>query len=154
MALGLLLGISPAVMAETDEAAQEAEDRHSFDSADANADGKITLEEALALDPRQEYLFRRLFIAVDRDKNGVILFDELRAFLKKFRAAMKAREEKFAAMDLDADGKLTLAEATADKRGDELLSAEAEFHKADANSDGFVDMDELKGFVFRQFIEM
>lgn len=152
--LGLFLAASSTAVADAaQEARQEAEDREGFAKADANRDGKLTLEEALAIDPNQKELFRRLFTAIDADEDDVATFEEVRAFLKELRKAMKDSEEKFNAMDLNADGRLTIDEATAGKTDKDLTAVETDFKKADSNSDGFVDKAEFNGFIFRRLTE-
>ena len=96
-------------------------------AADTNADGLLSRSEAAALPRIAEH-----FDEIDANKDGQVSFEELRAAFGKHRHG-----DRFKRMDTDNDGKISRAEA--------LAAAEAMFARADANKDGFVTPDELRG---------
>jgi Ca2+-binding EF-hand superfamily protein len=57
---------------------------------------------------------------------------------------IKEAEERFAASDKNADGKLSLEEAQAG-----MPRIASNFKKIDSNSDGFVTMDEIKVMILK-----
>jgi Ca2+-binding EF-hand superfamily protein len=57
---------------------------------------------------------------------------------------IKDAEERFAASDKNADGKLTLEEAQAG-----MPRIASNFKKIDSNSDGFVTMEEIKVMILK-----
>jgi len=57
---------------------------------------------------------------------------------------IKEAEERFAASDKNADGKLTLEEAQAG-----MPRIASNFKKIDSNSDGFVTMEEIKVMILK-----
>ncbi|HYO94470.1 MAG TPA: hypothetical protein VER33_08150 [Polyangiaceae bacterium] len=86
-------------------------------NADANADGKVTLQEA-------QTAARARFDKADGNKNGVLTKDEL-----------PGRAQRMARADANNDGQVTLAEAQA--------KAQARFVEHDTNKDGVLSGDEL-----------
>lgn len=95
-------------------------------AADTNGDGMISRDEAKAL-PR----LAQHFDQIDADKNGFVTTQELQAMHGKHR------EERFARMDTDRDGKISKAEA------DRFPKLGEKFTALDTNGDGFLSKDEL-----------
>lgn len=88
-----------------------------FERMDSNKDGKVTLAEA-------EALGKAKFAELDKNKDNVLVADELKGPHPRFRKA-----------DANNDGKVTLAEATA--KGQEM------FTRLDKNNDKVLTKDEL-----------
>jgi Ca2+-binding EF-hand superfamily protein len=86
-------------------------------SADANKDGKVTLQEAQAK-------AKVRFDAVDKNKNGVLSKDEL-----------EGRAARMLHADTNKDGSVTFAESQA--------QVQVWFQKMDTNKDGALSGDEL-----------
>ena len=86
-------------------------------SADANSDGKVTLQEAQAK-------AKERFEQVDKNKNGVLSKDEL-----------EGRAARMLHADANKDGSVTFAESQA--------QVQVWFQKMDANKDGALSGDEL-----------
>ena len=99
-------------------------------AADTNADGLISKSEAAAL-PRLAERFDR----IDANRDGQVSFEELKASRASHRGGHGKHMLKRA--DTDGDGKVSKAEA--------LAAAAAHFDRADANKDGFITVEELKG---------
>ncbi len=105
-------------------------ERPTFETLDADGDGRITVAEFKALSQAR-------FDRLDADGNGVISEDEMVA-----RATEKAAEkaaQRFARLlewrDADGDGALSAVEL-ADGRGERL------FARADSNGDGVISAEE------------
>lgn len=84
------------------------------------------------------------FDAMDADKDGYVVRSEVRAWHERMRPQMEAAfaermAEKFAAADLNKDGKLSRLEV-----GEKLPRLEKSFAWMDENRDGFLDREELK----------
>ena len=86
-------------------------------SADANSDGKVTLQEAQAK-------AKTRFDAVDKNKDGVLSKDEL-----------EGRAGRMLHADANKDGAVTAAESQA--------QVQVWFQKMDTNKDGALSGDEL-----------
>lgn len=86
-------------------------------SADANKDGKVTLQEAQAK-------AKARFDAVDKNKNGALSKDEL-----------EGRAARMLHADSNKDGSVTFAESQA--------QVQVWFQKMDTNKDGALSGDEL-----------
>lgn len=86
-------------------------------SADANSDGKVTLQEMQAK-------AKTRFEAVDKNKDGVLSKDEL-----------EGRAARMLHADANKDGSVTFAESQA--------QVQVWFQKMDANKDGALSGDEL-----------
>jgi hypothetical protein len=91
-----------------------------FERMDSNKDGKVTLAEA-------EALGKAKFAELDKNKDNVLVADELKGNGPRFRKA-----------DTNNDGKVTLAEATA--KGQEM------FTRLDKNNDKILTKDEMPTF--------
>ncbi len=113
----------------------EARLKERFDAIDANRDGKLSADERAG---RRRAPGSR----ADRDKDGVVTFEEFAAAPRaRFAAAVAA---EFKAMDGNGDGKLSRAEYDAAQKKPRLLLL------ADANRDGTVTKEELaKAFAER-----
>ncbi|UFN50579.1 EF-hand domain-containing protein [Roseomonas sp. OT10] len=107
-----------------------------FEAADANHDGRVTLDEAWALASAR-------FAEADANRDGAVTPEELRDFARKQRGnrpipvRMEQRgEAMFRAIDADRDGRVTLAEFRP--------VAEAMFRARDRNGDGVLTREELR----------
>ena len=98
-------------------------------AADTNADGLISRSEAAGL-PRLAEHFDR----IDANRDGQVSFEELRASHAAHRGGHGKMLKR---LDTDNDGKVSKAEA--------LAAAAARFDRADANKDGFITEEEVKG---------
>ncbi len=82
-------------------------------TADADGDGKVTLDEALAFQetnftPEAVVGFARVtFPVLDSDGDGVIGKDEYRQYLTSSKIDPSVADETFAKLDTDGDGRLT-----------------------------------------------
>ena len=125
-----LVSASSLVMADDAGAPRRAAFMERLKAADTNGDGMLSRAEAAAL-PR----LAGHFDAIDANKDGQVTFDELRAFHQshhgKRGGAMKAA-------DTNGDGRIS--------RDEYLAQAAARFDRLDANKDGAITPDELKGF--------
>lgn len=100
--------------------------------ADADQDGKVTLEEVQKIRPNlPEEAFKRM----DVDGDGVLT--EKDAALHRERAAKEMRE-KMSKADTDGDKKVSFNEAQAAFPG----MNEAQFKKRDSNGDGFLSEED------------
>lgn len=103
-------------------------DRAKFHVADANGDGKLSLEEA------RKFEHKRVFDLIDYDHNGSI------SLLEALDIAPEVNRSKFNEYDLNRDGKVSLAEfeKVQTKKG----YAKLRFEAADRDGDGFVTLQE------------
>jgi len=84
------------------------------------------------------------FDAVDADNDGYVVRSEVRAWHERMRPQMQAAfaermAERFAAADINKDGKLSRLEV-----GEKLPRLEKSFAWMDEDRDGFLDREELK----------
>lgn len=113
---------------------------HGLEAMDTDNDGRISRAEydAAAKTHRLD------FAAVDANKDGYVVRSELRAYHEKMRPQREAErakrfDEKFAAADLNRDGKLSRVEV------DEAMPRMKDrFAWIDENRDGFVSRAELQ----------
>ena len=101
-------------------------------AADRNADGMLSRGEAAGL-PR---IFRN-FDAIDANKDGLVTFEELRAFHQAHHRG-HGKHAGLKALDKDGDGRISREEAAGAPR---LTQS---FDRIDANGDGFLTRDELR----------
>jgi Ca2+-binding EF-hand superfamily protein len=110
-----------------------------FARADANNDGRVTLEEG------RTWLAAR-FAEVDANRDGGVTFEEMRAYARTRMgdrqppAEMQQRAEQrgqgmFRGLDTNSDGRVTLEEMRP--------FAEAMFRARDTNADGALTRDEV-----------
>jgi hypothetical protein len=105
---------------------------HLLKAADANGDGVLTRDEALAFAAQR-------FDAVDANHDGQLTADEVRASFQQKRA------ERWKKLDSDGDGKVSLAEAQAN-----APRLAARFAKLEATGAAFLTPQELRaGFGHR-----
>jgi Ca2+-binding EF-hand superfamily protein len=100
--------------------------KHLFERMDTNKDGKITRDEA-----RQAG--ERMFQQMDQDKNGSVTPAEAEAGMKALKA--EKMEERFSALDLNKDGRIS---------ADESKMPPQRFARIDANNDGALTREELR----------
>jgi hypothetical protein len=112
-------------------------DRAKFRAADANGDGKLSLEEA------RKFEHKRVFDLIDYDQNGSISLQEA------LDIAPGSNRGKFKEYDLNGDGKVSLAEfeKVQTKKG----YVKQRFEAADRDGDGFVTLKEADARV--QFLQ-
>lgn len=101
-----------------------------FDRADANGDGKVTLAEADAVKAER-------MAGMDANDDGYVTFEEAKAHRQALREE-RARA-RFAQLDTNGDGKVSVAEAEAPADA----HAEKLFARFDSNGDGAIAADEL-----------
>jgi len=120
---------------------------------DADKDGKLSLAEIV--DDREDNKEENeiFFTEADANKDGFLDVDELAKFLAAVHQPLKSAavlEEDpktiLAEHDTDKDGKLSLVEIV-DDRDNEKEEMSKFFKEADANADGFIDLDELPNFM-------
>ncbi|MCB1628139.1 MAG: EF-hand domain-containing protein [Xanthomonadales bacterium] len=98
-----------------------------FDKMDADGDGQVTKAEADAFRAARQ-------AGLDANLDGVITYEEQRDH-RQAMAEVRARE-RFARMDTDGDGQVSLAEFN--QRKDQW------FDRVDSNGDGIISADERK----------
>ena len=112
-----------------------------LDRLDQNNDGMIELSEFKAPNGQGRHGANKLLRKADTDSDGHISRDELVAMQTKFREQARASLER---RTQDLDQMFTEADANED----ELVSPEelrvVTFNKMDADSDGYLSMDELR----------
>lgn len=113
---------------------------HGLEAMDKDNDGRISRAEFDAAQTRH----RLDFAAVDANKDGYVVRGELRAYHEKMRPQREAErakrfEEKFAAADLNRDGKLSRIEVD-----EKMPRMKDRFEWIDENRDGFVSRAELQ----------
>jgi Ca2+-binding EF-hand superfamily protein len=124
-----------------------------FARFDANKDGKVTRAEAEAVfaahkgarkNAKAAPTWDKLASRLDTDKDGTISNAEFEAGHAKFAERVAESGSKrglagnmFATADSNKDGKVSLTEATA--------ASTAHFDKVDANKDGTLTRDEMRG---------
>jgi Ca2+-binding EF-hand superfamily protein len=108
-----------------------------FKKIDANGDGVITKDEALAAaNARVE----KEFATFDTNHDGQITQDEIKAVHEAKRAEMEAKfEARFKQADTNGDGQLSKDEVQA---GMPMLARG--FDRLDTNKDGELSLDEIK----------
>ena len=99
-------------------------------AADTNGDGMLSKSEAAALPHIAKH-----FDAIDANHDGQVTVDELHAFMKARHGEFA--KKGFATLDANGDGKVS--------RDEFLAQANARFDRMDANKDGVLTPDELKG---------
>lgn len=109
--------------------------------ADTNGDGKVSKDEAAAL---QDKMHGDWFDKVDADKDGFLTEDELRqaraAHRDRMRGEMKAHmEQRFKDADSNSDGQLSLDEVQA-----KMPRLAERFSSLDADKNGMLSKEELK----------
>jgi len=108
--------------------------REKIASLDADRDGAVSRDEA-----KSHPWLAGQFDSIDANKDGRLDKDELAAQRETHHADMRARgDERWKAADTDADGKLSLAEATASSSW-----VGERFAKLDTNSDGALTREEM-----------
>ena len=114
---------------------------HGLMRADTNGDGKVSRDEAAALNGKTQ---GEWFDKVDADKDGYLTQDELRqardARRHHGREDMKKRmEERFKEADNNGDGQISLDEAQA-----KMPKLAERFNTLDADKNGLLSKEELK----------
>lgn len=114
---------------------------HGIMRADTNGDGKVSKEEAAALQDKKQGDW---FDKVDANKDGFLTDDEVRqardARRDHMRGEMKARgEERFKEADTNNDGQISLDEAQA-----KMPRLAERFNTLDADKNGMLSKEELK----------
>jgi Ca2+-binding EF-hand superfamily protein len=94
-----------------------------FKAMDKDGNGKLGKDEFQGPNP--------LFGQIDKDGDGFLVMEEMRAFAA---AGGQARFERFQGMDRDRDGKVSR---------DEFTGPKPRFALLDADGDGFVTLDEF-----------
>ena len=130
----VILGLALATLTLPALAASDKLQQHMLNKMDANKDGVITLDE---FQPQGQ----KRMTKADTNQDGGISMAEMQARqtakmaehqarMAKYKAGM---EDKFRALDIDKDGKITPDEAR-----------QAAFNRMDINQDGQLSADELR----------
>lgn len=104
-----------------------------FDRADANKDGKVSVEEFA------QYVNKGMFKRLDKNGNGSISFEEW----KSFDTAPEARQH-FDVLDPDKNGRIELAEYL--KAAGNHSNLRETFADLDRNNDKFLSHEEFSAF--------
>jgi Ca2+-binding EF-hand superfamily protein len=123
-----LVSASSLVMADDAGGARRGAFVERLKAADTNGDGMLSKSEAAALPRLAEH-----FDAIDANKDGFVTFEELRAFHQSHHG----KHGGMKAADTNGDGKIS--------RDEFLAQAAARFDRLDANKDGVLTPDELRG---------
>lgn len=110
-------------------------DRDLFLQADANKDGRLSLDEV------NKVGLPRLYNRFDLNADGRVTLEEAREVEPGFD------EKVFSERDLDRDGKVTYAES--EKVALAKGGLKKQFSEIDTNSDGFIDQAEAEAHVAR-----
>lgn len=110
-------------------------DRDLFLQADANKDGRLSLDEV------NKVGLPRLYNRFDLNADGRVTLEEAREVEPGFD------EKVFSERDLDRDGKVTYAES--EKVALAKGGLKKQFSEIDTNSDGFIDKTEAEAHVAR-----
>lgn len=110
-----------------------------FAAADTDSDGRLSMDEvASSSTKRVNKKVGELFTKFDANGDGCVTKDEM--------TAKKAQKLGLAAADTNNDGKLTKEESISFFQKKTSDRSAAAFKLRDANTDGFVTLDELKQF--------
>ena len=122
VALVCALGAVSAQAQQAVAASTDADLRKLFDAADANRDGFLDVDEAVA-----DAI--RAFGAYDKNRDRFLSFDEL----------PRHNPDRVRRADRNGDGKLSIGEVASDRVW--------EFFEVDANGDGALSFDEVRQYV-------
>jgi hypothetical protein len=132
----LFLGAITALLCQCGNVSPKA-DRLKFYAADADKDGRLSLEESIRFE------HRRIFDLVDYDRDGAISLDEAKDIEPDFTLA------KFNRYDLNRDGKVTFEEFDRVQRA--KGNVRKRFEATDPDGDGYVTLQEADARV--QFLQ-
>ena len=111
---------------------------------DMNKDGVLDKTEREALKAAMEAKHKAFIAKYDKNGDGVLDKDELAAAKADREAALKAqRTKRFAEIDADGNGSITLAELTTALKGLSAARVQAVFGRLDANHDKAISLDEF-----------
>lgn len=136
-----LLATATSLFLWTSPTWARAQEENLFDRLDANKDGQIAADE---VDGERRRLFERLVRNGDKNSDGKLSREEFTEATKERpvepapadRPNLPEPRELFSRFDRNGDGKLSKEEAPERLREN--------FERMDANSDGGVDLDELR----------
>ena len=111
---------------------------------DTNKDGVLDKTEREALKAAMEAKHKAFIAKYDKNGDGVLDKTELAAAKADREAAMKAqRTKRFAEIDGDGSGSISLAELTTVLKGLSAARVQAVFNRLDANKDKSISLDEF-----------